>query len=174
MATKKSPTKEWVLVFQELLNSYGIKLSQQKAWNLFKAIIVTIVSFVLKLKGRRLSMAGVGAFYIDETKPRQSKIGVYKFVPRFKFKPSSVINGHVEYELADEIMEKPADAKNLVKEGDPLKVPALPDEDEDPAPKPKKEAKPAAKPVAKPAPKAKKVAEPEPDDGEDEDFFESE
>lgn len=105
------------IIHQEL----GIKVSRDKAWGLFKAIIHGTVEHVINLEGaeKKLPLAGVGTFEILETKPRGSKAGLDKdgnpiegaeawpCVPRFRFYPSSVIDNLVEfsYGLGDHDIE---------------------------------------------------------------------
>lgn len=93
------------IIYQEL----GIKVSRDKAWSLFKAIIHGTVQHVLKLEDKKLPLAGVGTWEVLETKPRGSKAGLDKegnviegaeawpCVPRFRFYPSSVIDNLVEH-----------------------------------------------------------------------------
>lgn len=110
------------IIFQQL----GVKVSKDKAWSLFKAVMHGTTEFVLaiepevveakeeggeeKNKGRKLPLAGVGTFCILETKPRGSKAGldkdgnpiegakVWPCVPRFRFYPSSVTDKRIEQE----------------------------------------------------------------------------
>lgn len=93
------------IIFQEL----GVKVSRDKAWSLFKAIIHGTVEHVLHIEDKKLPLAGVGTFEVLETKPRGSKAGLDKdgnaiegveawpCVPRFRFYPSSVVDNLVEY-----------------------------------------------------------------------------
>ena len=93
----------------------GKKVSQDKAWELFKAIQLGTVEFVNNIEveknAKTLSLAGVGKFQVRETEPTGKKAGMVKVedeqgntveqrdidlpvwdvVPRFKFKPSSAI-----------------------------------------------------------------------------------
>lgn len=95
------------IVFQTL----GVKISKEKAWELFKAIQHGTVEFVINIEGgsKKLPLAGVGTFEILETKPRGSKAGldpqgnpipgaeVWPCVPRFRFYPSVTIDNLVEH-----------------------------------------------------------------------------
>lgn len=93
----------------------GKKVSQDKAWELFKAIQLGTVEFVNNIEveknAKTLSLAGVGKFQVRETAPSGKKAGMVKVecehgamveqrdpdlpvwdvVPRFKFKPSTAI-----------------------------------------------------------------------------------
>lgn len=104
------------IIYQEL----GVKVSKDKAWGLFKAIIHGTTEFVLNLDGdKKLPLSGVGTFQVLETKPRGSKAGlddkgekiegakVWPFVPRFRFYPSSVIDSLLEqfFDLEDHGIE---------------------------------------------------------------------
>ena len=92
------------IIFQEL----GVKVSKEKAWNAFKAIQYGTVEHVLHLEDKRLSLAGIGAFEILESKSRGQKAGldkegnpiegaeVWPCVPRYKIYPSSVVSAMVE------------------------------------------------------------------------------
>lgn len=95
------------IVRQEL----GVKVSMDKAWQLFKAINAGTEEFVLNLpseegKGKRLPLSGIGTFSVIESKPRGSKAGLDKdgnqvgeswpFVPRYRFYPSTAVNKRVE------------------------------------------------------------------------------
>lgn len=94
------------IIFQEL----GVKVSKDKAWGLFKAMIHGTTEFVLNDEDKKLPLAGVGTFQVLETKPRGSKAGldeegnpvegakVWPCVPRFRFYPSSVIDNLLEQE----------------------------------------------------------------------------
>lgn len=104
------------IIYQEL----GVKVSRDKAWNLFKSVIHGTVEHVLNIEDRKLPLAGVGTFEILETKPRGSKAGLDKdgnpiegaeawaCVPRFRFYTSSVIDKLVEhsYGLGDHDIEE--------------------------------------------------------------------
>ena len=93
------------IIFQEL----GVKVSRDKAWSLFKAIIHGTVEHVLNIDKKKLPLAGIGTFEILDTKPRGSKAGLDKegnpiegaeawpCVPRFRFYTSSVIDNVVEH-----------------------------------------------------------------------------
>lgn len=93
----------------------GVKVSKEKAWELFKAMVHGTVELCLNLDDNSISLSGVGTFEILKTKPRGSKAGLDKdgkpiegaeawdFVPRFRFFPSTAINNLLEqhYGLAD-------------------------------------------------------------------------
>lgn len=155
----------------------GFEVSKDKAWNLFKAIIHGTVQFVLKqdrvvpqdanfeeqsYETRTLSLAGVGKFSILESKARGKKAGLdadgnkidgvepWETVPRFRFRPSSMIErvvnafyGHAEegyketnYGIyaADEPVtaeENPAEKKEAPKgKKAPAKAPVKPKTDD--------------------------------------------
>lgn len=92
------------IIYQKL----GVKVSKDKAWDLFKAMIHGTVEHVIHLDDKKLSLSGVGSFEILETSPRGSKAGldkdnnpiegaeVWSCVPRFRFYPSSTIHARVE------------------------------------------------------------------------------
>lgn len=92
------------IIEQEL----GEKVSKDKAWTLFKAIIHGTVEFTLNQEDLKLPLAGVGNFEILKTKPRGSKAGLdkegnpiegatpWEFVPRFRFYPSVAVDRVVE------------------------------------------------------------------------------
>lgn len=81
------------IIYQEL----GTKVSKDKAWKLFKAIILGTVQHVAKIDGGKLSLAGIGTFQVQKTKARGSKAEAgWPFVPRFKFRASSVVAASVE------------------------------------------------------------------------------
>ena len=63
-------------------------------WNIFKDIINRLVD--ISIKHGKLSLAGIGVFRLLKSKPRAGKVGVYKFVPRFRFSPSTRINKYLE------------------------------------------------------------------------------
>lgn len=103
------------IIFQEL----GVKVSKDKAWNLFKAVILGTVEFTLKDADNKLPLAGVGTFEVLKTKPRGSKAGldeegnpkegakVWPFVPRMRCYFSSVVDKMLEqfYGLEDHGVE---------------------------------------------------------------------
>lgn len=92
------------IIYQEL----GVKVSRDKAWKLFKAIILGTVQHVAKIDGNKLSLAGIGSFEIIKSTPRGSKAGLDKdgnpipgatpwpFVPRMRWYTSSVVDSNVE------------------------------------------------------------------------------
>lgn len=95
----------------------GKKLSQDKAWELYKAMQAGTLEFVFNQEDKKLSLAGLGRFEIKETKPSGKKAGmvrvlnedgtpkldeeghtievkdetlpVWDVVPRYKFYPST-------------------------------------------------------------------------------------
>lgn len=99
------------IIYQQL----GVKVSKDKAWQLFKGVQKGTLEFVTKLEDHKLPLAGIGTYEIIETKPRGSKAGLDKdgkpiegakpwpCVPRYRFYPSSVIDDLVEkaYGLGD-------------------------------------------------------------------------
>lgn len=98
-----------------LYQTIGVKVSKEKAWILFKNLQFGTVDFVLHQEDRRLPLAGVGTYEVQETKPRGSKAGLDKdgnkvegaeawpCVPKFKYHSSSVVDAIVEkaYGLGD-------------------------------------------------------------------------
>lgn len=91
---KMSLTDELKKNLQLILADYGIKASKQTAWNIFKDIINKLVD--ISIKHGKLSLAGIGVFRLLKSKPRAGKVDVYKFVPRFRFSPSTRINKYLE------------------------------------------------------------------------------
>lgn len=99
------------IIYQQL----GVKVSKDKAWNLFKATELGTIQFVLKQDDKKLALSGIANFEVLETKPRGSKAGldkdgnpvdgakVWPCVPRFRMYPSSVVDKLVEkaYGLGD-------------------------------------------------------------------------
>lgn len=97
----------------------GVKVSKEKAWDLFKAIIHGTVELTMNAEGKSIPLSGVGTFEVLETKPRGSKAGLDKdgnpiegatawdCVPRFRFYPSSTIDKMLEqaYGFADHGIE---------------------------------------------------------------------
>lgn len=126
-AKQKSKTERYKEHLQKIVyQQLGMKVSKDKAWNLFKAIQHGTVEFVVNLpaeegtvgegtgeegrtRERTLPLAGVGTFKILETKPRGSKAGLDKegkpiegatawpCVPRFRFYPSSKVDQYIEW-----------------------------------------------------------------------------
>lgn len=121
-AKQRSKTEQFKEHLQKIIyQQLGVKVSKDKAWNLFKAIQHGTVEFVVNLpveegtgeegktKERTLPLAGVGTFKILETKPRGSKAGLDKegkpiegatawpCVPRFRFYPSSKVDQYIEW-----------------------------------------------------------------------------
>ena len=97
----------------------GVKVSKEKAWELFKNLIHGTVELTMNVEGKSIPLSGVGTFEVLETKPRGSKAGldkdgnaiegakVWDCVPRFRFYPSSTIDKMLEqeYGLADHGIE---------------------------------------------------------------------
>lgn len=142
----------------------GNKVSQDTAWDLFKAITHGVVELTSELEDHKISLAGVGTFEVLETKPRGSKAGLdkdkkpipgatpWKFVPRYRFYPSSTIDMLLEQKLG------------LAKHNIEDKHYGLFSAATEPAPKPEKK---PSKPTAPLTPAPKK-----PDDVRAEDFGE--
>jgi nucleoid DNA-binding protein len=118
----KMPTKTDLLKknMQAIVKqSLGVKVSKEKAWDLFKAMIHGTVELTVNVEGKSIPLSGVGTFEVLETKPRGSKAGldkdgnpiegakVWDCVPRFRFYPSSAIDKMLEqiYGLADHGIE---------------------------------------------------------------------
>ena len=89
-----SLTDEFKDGLQQILAARGVKVSKQSAWDIFKDIINGTVDFCIK--HGKLSLAGIGVFRLLKSQPRAGKVGVYKFVPRFRFAPSTRINKYLE------------------------------------------------------------------------------
>ncbi len=89
-----SLTNEFKDGLQGILAARGIKASKQTAWDIFKDIINGTVDFCIK--HGKLPLAGIGVFRLLKSQPRAGKVGVYKFVPRFRFAPSTRINKYLE------------------------------------------------------------------------------
>lgn len=109
VATPSTKTDDYKVHLQKIVyQELGIKVSKDKAWSLFKAIIHGTVEHIIHIQDKKLSLSGVGTFQVLETKPRGSKAGldengkavegaeVWPCVPRFRFYPSSVIDNLVE------------------------------------------------------------------------------
>ena len=131
-AKERSKTDVFKEHIQKIVfNSLGVKVSKDKAWDLFKSTMHGTVEFVLNIQegtdaegnktGKKLPLSGVGTFEILETKPRGSKAGldpegnpiegaeVWPCVPRFRFYPSSTIDNLCEFKYGlgnHEIEEK--------------------------------------------------------------------
>lgn len=98
----------------------GVKVSKEKAWQLFKAVIMGTVELTFNVEGKQIPLSGVGTFEVLETKPRGSKAGLdengnpidgakpWPYVPRFRFYPSSNIDNLMEQKcgLADHGIEE--------------------------------------------------------------------
>lgn len=98
-----------------ILETTGQTVSKQKAWDLFKGVINGTVKFVLGLKDNRLPLSGVGIFTILRSSPRRSKVGVFKYVPRFRFSPSSRIDAFLEDNM--DCFEKGKTREDIVPDG---------------------------------------------------------
>lgn len=105
--TKKRFSEEIQKVITE---ETGTKISKEAAWELYKAIYNKTVD--LAIEGD-VSLAGVGKFVVQRTKPRGEKVGKVEFVPRFKVRASSRINAYLEEKLGQVVpgTERKADAK---------------------------------------------------------------
>lgn len=104
-----SKTEQYKVHLQKIVaQELGVKVSKDKAWNLFKAVINGTVQFVLKLDDQKMPLAGVGTFEVLKTKPRGTKAGldengnaipgakVWEFVPRMRLYFSSVVDKQLE------------------------------------------------------------------------------
>lgn len=91
--TKKQFAEELQKVVAE---ETGHKISKEASWELFKALFKKCVDLACV---KPISLAGVGKFVVQKTKPRGSKVGKVAFVPRFKLRASSAINAYVEAKL---------------------------------------------------------------------------
>lgn len=118
----KAPTKTDLLKknMQAIIKqTLGVKVSKEKAWELFKATMHGTVELTMNVEGKSIPLSGVGTFEVLETKPRGSKAGldkdgnpvegakVWDCVPRFRFYPSSTIDKMLEqaYGFADHGIE---------------------------------------------------------------------
>lgn len=92
--------------FQEELQTQiseilGEKVSLDKAWQAFKGMIAVVVSTAIKAEDKKLSLSGVGKFYIVMSKPRQIQgqnsllVKNLKEVPHLRWKPSERIKKFV-------------------------------------------------------------------------------
>lgn len=88
---------------QIILQELGVEVSIEKAWKLYKSMEFGRLEFVLNTTGQRLPLTGIGTYVVRQTKPRGKKAGVDRygnpisgaevvsFVPRFRLRPSSVV-----------------------------------------------------------------------------------
>lgn len=94
-------------IVQEKLN---VKISRDKAWDLFKSIINGTVEFVLRDAEQTLPLSGIGKFMIRKSKPRAQLDEAGNpvpapegtFIPRFRFYPSSRIQDLVKQAATDD------------------------------------------------------------------------
>ena len=125
--TKKRFSEELQKVIVE---ETGNKLSKEASWELFKAIYKRMVDLACE---NPISLAGIGKFVVQKTRPRGRKQGVVEFVPRFKLRASSAINAYLENKMGVVVpTENPKDKSS---------------KDEKPSPKPKENASKAASEV---------------------------
>jgi hypothetical protein len=80
------------VVAQEL----GIEIGTEAAWDLFKGIFKKTVDLAVE---KPVSLAGIGIFEVERTRPRGSKVGVVPFVPRFRLRASSAVSEYLEHRL---------------------------------------------------------------------------
>lgn len=106
---------------QAILAAFGLKVSKQTAWDIFKAIITGTVDFVVKTDNYKLPLSGIGVFKILQSKPRGKRVGIYKFVPRFRFVASSRV-----YEQIEDAVPCFEEGKKPVRTPKPVKAAPVP------------------------------------------------
>jgi hypothetical protein len=89
-----------------LKQTMGVKVSKDKAWEVFKSIQKGVVEFVAKDEKNQLPLAGVGTYKILKS-PARGKRESYKFVPRMKLYFSDAVQKYLEqfFGLADHGVE---------------------------------------------------------------------
>lgn len=121
METKVTKTQLFKKHLQAIIFKVtGKKVSQDKAWELYKSIQAGTLEFVYNQEDKKLSLAGLGRYEIKETKPTGKKAGfvkvmdengkpkldeeghtievkdeslpVWDVVPRYKFYPSTAVD----------------------------------------------------------------------------------
>jgi len=123
-----SPGTIKTMAFKESLQAMfaarGIKVSKQSAWELFKDTIGTTVNFVVEDEDQKLTLSGVGSFRIHRSRPRGGKANALKWIPRFRFVPSS----RIQDELLDRLdCWKSGKGREDIIVGPPVGVPATED-----------------------------------------------
>jgi len=100
--TTKAFQDELARVASETL---GVKVSRAKAWALYKNTTNATVEFVANQKDTKLSLAGIGRFYINKSKPRgmhgkkPALEGKVPFIPHFRWRPSDTIKNKLLLKL---------------------------------------------------------------------------
>jgi hypothetical protein len=103
--TKQRFAQELAAVVQEEL---GIEIGIEASWELFEAVFKKTVDLALE---KPVSLAGIGIFDVQKTRPRGSKVGVVAFVPRFRLRTSTAVDEYLEWKLGVMIPSKEKPAK---------------------------------------------------------------
>lgn len=82
------------LVQSVISETLGVKVSKQKAWEMYKTLIYKTVTDVVE--NGRIPISGVNTWEVQQCGARKSKAESHNFVPKFRFRTSSKIDEFLE------------------------------------------------------------------------------